>query len=69
MKKQDSKYQWTNTLSSAENALRLLRQADNYSEKRDWRKAETTANDGVEMLKKGLERLITKAIFYNHTNP
>ncbi|KAL4960359.1 uncharacterized protein BDV14DRAFT_182813 [Aspergillus stella-maris] len=68
VKKRKSTDQWTNALSSAENALWLLRQADNYAEEREWRKAETTANDGVEVLKKRLEMLITKAIFYNHAN-
>ncbi|KAL4779198.1 hypothetical protein BJX76DRAFT_98620 [Aspergillus varians] len=68
VKKRKSTDQWTNALASAENALWLLRQADNYAEEREWRKAETTANDGVEVLKKRLEMLITKATFYNHAN-
>lgn len=64
VKKRKFTDQWTNALSYAENALWLLRQADNYAEEHEWRKAENTANDGVEELKKRLELLLIKVHFY-----
>ncbi|KAL2808122.1 hypothetical protein BJX63DRAFT_410443 [Aspergillus granulosus] len=57
VKKRKFTDQWANALFYAENALWILRQADNYAEKYEWRKAETTANDGVEVLKKSVFEL------------
>ncbi|PTU24158.1 hypothetical protein P175DRAFT_0527612 [Aspergillus ochraceoroseus IBT 24754] len=55
-----STYHWGIALSYAEDALWLLRKADNHAEKYEWREAEAMANDGVEVLQKSVSELPSK---------